>query len=392
MTWLLIVILAIALSWLGTRLIRDWSLNLGLVDAPDGFRKLQARPVPLGGGIAVLCAAIVAVALGWWLLPEVRNVDPLRVGVLLAAAVIIAIIGLIDDVRDLRARHKLLAQFVVIAMLVGPGNMVVHVLSLLGWQVVLPLWLAYPITFLWFLAAINAVNLLDGMDGLLGTVGGIACAAIAAMAIVNGYPFAALVALAMAGALIGFLRYNLPPASIYLGDCGSMLVGLIIAATAIEASVKARAVVVIAPAALLVLPFLDTSAAIVRRQLSGRGWAVPDRDHLHHVLQRRGMSIPRVLMLVAVLGGIASIGAFVSLHYQNDLISLITTAGVILTLLAGGFFGSAELRLIRERAGVALYRVRRLTPISSPRPKPTIDRPTPLPTKALGGIEATARQ
>jgi UDP-GlcNAc:undecaprenyl-phosphate GlcNAc-1-phosphate transferase len=182
------------------------------------------------------------------------------------------------------------------------------------------------------------------------------------MAALNGYLMAGVVALALAGALAGFLRYNLPPASVYLGDCGSMLVGLIVAAVAVQTSVKSNAVVMIAPASLLVLPLLDTTAAIVRRQLSGRGWATADRDHLHHVLLRGGLTVRRALLLVAALGIVAATGAVVGIRYRNDLISLITAGGVVLMLVASGLFGSAELRLIRRRAAAALAAARGKAP------------------------------
>jgi UDP-GlcNAc:undecaprenyl-phosphate GlcNAc-1-phosphate transferase len=382
MAWFAVVLSAVALGWAGTRLVRAIAPRVGLLDAPDGGRKLQAHPVPLGGGLAVFAATAAAVGVAALLIPDVRGAIAAefeRAAALLAAAVVIVVVGLLDDLIDLRARYKLFGQLAAVTLLVGPGGMVVRVLSVLGWEFELPPAAAYAVTYLWFLAAVNALNLLDGMDGLLGTLGVIAGGAVAAMAGVNGYPLAGAVALALAGALAGFLRYNLPPASIYLGDCGSMLVGLVIAAVSIEASVKSRAVAVIAPAALLVLPFLDTSAAIVRRQLSGRGWAVPDRDHLHHVLVRGGRTVRRALALVAVLGAVAAVGAVVGSSYKSDLVSLITAGGVVLALVAGGLFGSHELRLIRDRAGLVLAAARRRSAPVRPVQRIPVARPDESP-------------
>lgn len=364
MAWLAVFALAGALGWVGTRLVRDFAPRFGLVDAPDGRRKLQSRPIPIGGGLAVLVATLIATCLAVAVMPEVRAVfwdNQVQALSLLAAALVITAVGLVDDVYDLRARYKLLGQLAAVTLVVIPGGILIKVVSILGSEVHLG-WAAYPVTYLFFLAAINALNLLDGMDGLLGTVGLIVCAALAAMAELNGFPLVGIVALALAGSLAGFLRYNLPPATIYMGDCGSMLVGLVVAAVAIQASVKSHAVVMIAPTSLLVLPLLDTTAAIIRRQLSGRGWATADRDHLHHVLLRGGLTVRRVLLLVAALGGVAALGAVVGMRYRNDLISLITAAGVVLMLVASGLFGSAELRLIRQRAYAALAAARGRAP------------------------------
>ncbi|MGL4421011.1 MAG: MraY family glycosyltransferase, partial [Gemmataceae bacterium] len=258
MGWLIAFIAAFGVSLLTNRLLRAYAPRLGLVDAPDGKRKLQAAPVPVGGGLGVLLGAITGCVLGYFIIPEARalfdeNINsPIAV---LVSAIIIAGIGLADDVIDLRARLKLLGQFVAISILIGPGEILLREASLFGTTYNLG-WFAYPITYFWFFAAINALNLLDGMDGLLGTVGMIVFGAFAAMSEVTGQAAAGLMAVSMAAGLAGFLRYNLPPATIYMGDTGSMLVGLMVGVVAITASLKSHAVALIAPTALLVLPFL----------------------------------------------------------------------------------------------------------------------------------------
>jgi UDP-GlcNAc:undecaprenyl-phosphate GlcNAc-1-phosphate transferase len=209
----------------------------------------------------------------------------------------------------------------------------------------------------WFLAAINALNLLDGMDGLLGTVSVIVFAALGAIAVtLTSNSAVGWISIAMAGSLLGFLRYNLPPASVYLGDCGSMLIGLVVAAISIKSSLKGPAVALVAPTVILTLPIIDTLAAIIRRKLTGRGIAIPDRGHLHHVLQRNGLSIRRALILVAVLALLAASGALVSIYFKNDFIALGTAGCVALILFLGGQFGNAEYRLVRERAVAVLKR------------------------------------
>ena len=292
-----------------TRLARDFARRIGLEDAPDGRRKTQSRPIPVAGGVAVLASSLLAIFLALLCFTDVADAlteDIHHSLALLCSAVLITSVGVVDDAQNLRARYKFFGQLAAVGILIGPGDFLIEHISLLGWAVPLGVF-AVPFTAFWLLACINALNLIDGMDGLLGTVGLIALMSLAVIATMVGHQFTAVVALAMAGAMIGSLWYNLPPASIYIGDSGSMLIGLVIGALAIPASLKGPATVALgAPVALLVLPMMDTTAAVIRRKLTGRGLATADRGHLHHVLQRNGLTTRRALLLVAVLGVIAA--------------------------------------------------------------------------------------
>lgn len=339
----------LTLTWLA----RGIASRVGMLDAPDGHRKLQEKPIPVAGGVAVLLAAgltllimsLVVPSIGQLLIDEAPHAVPL-----LAASVLIVLVGLADDRFNLRARYKLLGQVLAILVLVIPGGFVIHQISVFGLTLQLGVF-AIPFTVLWLLACVNALNLIDGMDGLLGTVGGIALVSLAVLAIMMAKPFAAIVALALAGAVFGFLWWNLPPATIYMGDAGSMLIGLVIGALAIPASLKGPATVALgAPLAILVLPMFDTTAAVIRRKLTGRGLATSDRGHLHHVLQRNGLTTWRVLMVVAVLGLVAATGALASIALQNDVFALVAAGGVVVSLVVGKLFGHTELRLLHKRA------------------------------------------
>lgn len=344
-----------------TRAGRSLGDRVGLLDAPDGRRKTHARPIPVVGGVAVFAAAVAALAVTAAVRPDVAAAlaaDARRYAALLTAAAVIVAVGVIDDRFNLRARYKLLGQLAAVLVLVVPGHFLIERLGLLGWVIDLgPL--AGPVTVLWLLACVNALNLIDGMDGLLGTVGLIALLTLAVMAGMVGHLLAAAVALALAGAVLGFLRYNLPPASVYMGDAGAMLIGLVIGALAVAARLKGTATVALgAPVALLVLPMLDTTAAVVRRKLTGRGLATTDHGHLHHVLQKHGLTVRRVLVLVAALGLTASAGALASTALQNDLYALVAAGGVVVTLVVTRLFGTAELALVRKRLGAAARAMR----------------------------------
>jgi UDP-GlcNAc:undecaprenyl-phosphate GlcNAc-1-phosphate transferase len=351
MIWLIVAIVAVACGWIGTRLARALAVRINLVDKPDGRRKMQVKPIPLAGGIGVFLGTTAALLIVGLAIPEIQAeflANRSFLVSLFVAGSIIAVTGVLDDRFNLRARYKLAGQMLAAFVMILGGGLMIRSVSLVELRIDLGL-LEIPFTLFWFLAAINALNLLDGMDGLLGTIGVIVFTTLATMAMAFGSPVAGWVAIAMAGALIGFLRYNLPPASVYLGDCGSMLIGLVVASIAVQSSLKGPAVAIVAPAVLLILPILDTTAAIIRRKLTGRGLAVPDRGHLHHVLMRNGFSNRRVLLLVTVLGGAAAGGAFVSMYMKNDLIAIGTAFAIVLILMLAGLFGNAEYRLVRER-------------------------------------------
>ncbi|HSQ55545.1 MAG TPA: MraY family glycosyltransferase, partial [Gemmata sp.] len=228
-----------------TRLARGVSLRAGMIDAPDRRRKTHAVPVPVGGGIAVLLAALGTLGLVSLVNSEVAGAltaDLRKSLALLAGAILIAVVGLLDDRYNLRARYKLLGQTLAILVVVVGGDFVIHRIGFLGLAIELGQF-DITVTTVWLLACVNALNLIDGMDGLLGTVGGIALVSLAIIAALTGNLFAATVALALAGAVFGFLWWNLPPATIYMGDAGSMLIGLVVGAVAIPASLKGPATI-----------------------------------------------------------------------------------------------------------------------------------------------------
>jgi UDP-GlcNAc:undecaprenyl-phosphate/decaprenyl-phosphate GlcNAc-1-phosphate transferase len=338
------------LSLIFTGFAQGIGRRIGLVDQPDGRRKIHARVVPLVGGIAVFASTVIVlvvafVAPGPFSEPAEADVREL-LGLLIGSAVICAV-GVIDDYRHLRGRYKLLGQAVAVAIVMASG-IHVKIVTLFGWDLDLG-WLAIPFTVFWLLGAINSLNLLDGMDGLLGTVGTIVCLAFAVMAAMYDHFVGACVATALAGALVGFLRYNYPPASVFLGDAGSMLVGLVIGVLAIRCCLKGPATVALAaPAALLILPILDTAAAVVRRKLTGRSIFTTDRGHLHHCLLRGGLSRPRILLLVSGLCSLTVLGALGSIAYRSEGLAVLSAAAVAFILMITGLFGCAEVVLLAK--------------------------------------------
>ena len=360
--------LAILTSIILTPLVRWAATRLDIVDRPDRQRKVHERAVPLGGGVVVLVSLTVAV-LAAVIVPNpwqdaLWAKSPFLIGLFLSAVVLCAV-GLLDDRTGLRGRQKLAGQVVAVCILMASG-LIIEDIRIFDWSIHLGL-LALPFTLFWLLGAINALNLIDGMDGLATSVGIILSLAVAGMALLTGHHPEAVVAFAIAGSLIGFLRYNFPPASIFLGDAGSMLIGLIVGALAIRASLKGPATVALAaPTAIWAIPIFDVSMAILRRKLTGRSLYYPDRGHLHHRLKQRGYSGRKTVLVIGVFCVCTAVGALLSVYNKNEFLALGGAAAALGTLVLAGLFGQTEGLLLCRRMKATAVSVLRL-PQKNPR-------------------------
>jgi UDP-GlcNAc:undecaprenyl-phosphate/decaprenyl-phosphate GlcNAc-1-phosphate transferase len=341
---------SLALCLALTPIARALARRCHLVDRPDKRRKMHARAIPVAGGLPLLLSACGALAVVLWFFPPPPSspgLYPNLLGLLLGS-LFICLVGVIDDYGCLRGRHKLVGQVLAVGIVILGGVRVEH-LHLFDWTLQLGL-LSIPFTGFILLGAINSLNLIDGMDGLLSSVGFIITLAMAALAVVGGHWLAACIALALAGALLGFLRYNFPPASIFLGDSGSMVIGLVVGVLAIESSLKAPATIALAaPTALLTIPAFDTLAAIVRRKLTGRSIYTTDRGHLHHVLLRRGLNTYAVLLLISGFCLMTVGGVLASLAFKNELLAILSAVTVVSILVVSRLFGHGELSLLSQR-------------------------------------------
>lgn len=332
-----------------TSLIRRIAPRIGLVDRPDARRKIHTREVPLGGGLGVFCGALAGLALGYFFVPGEWSAQLVARSTefwgLLFAAVCVVAVGLVDDRFGLRGKHKLLGQTAAALCAVLAGLQAEEIV-VLGWRIEFGVF-AIPFSVFWLLGAMNALNLIDGADGLASSVGVVLCASIGGMALLLGHPAEAFVAVCLAGALVGFLRYNLPPASIYLGDAGSMLIGLVAGALAIFGSFKGAATVSLsAPLAIWAIPILDSTLAIVRRKFTGQSIYATDRGHLHHCLQGLGIRNWKLIVLTAALCTLTGFAAVISVALRNDAAAIIGASVVAVSLVVSRVFGHSEVRLL----------------------------------------------
>jgi UDP-GlcNAc:undecaprenyl-phosphate GlcNAc-1-phosphate transferase len=350
--WLTAVLAAFFVSVVTAPLMARLASCVGLVDQPDNHRKFHGRPVPLTGGPTLLISVIVGIAVTLWLhsgLLEPTVNDVKFLGWLLVSGGVIVLTGMIDDRYGLRGRQKLAGQ-ILAALILLPSGIIVREVSAFGITISFGD-LAPIMTLLWLVGAINALNLIDGVDGLASTTGIVLSLAIAAvLAILGGRPDGLLISLVLAGSLAGFLIYNFPPAKMFLGDSGSMLIGLILGAVATKCSIKEyAAVALILPTAIWTIPLFDVAMAVVRRKLTGRSIYETDRGHLHHCLQRKGVGGVRLLVTMVFLCGITGAGAVLATYYGRESIAYVGVATSLSLLVLTRSFGHTEMCLLTNR-------------------------------------------
>ncbi len=347
----LVVIAAFIAAVVLTPVVRHLAFRFGIVDRPDPLRKLHGRTVARAGGVAVLLAVLLACsgALLRFDAQSLLRLDLTPFIGLLVVMIGVNLLGLADDIWTLRGRQKLLGQIVLAFVLAMTGFKILH-LQVFGFAVELG-YLAIPATIIWLLATTNALNLIDGSDGLCSSLGAVISGALGVIAAMNGHFAESAIAFALCGALIGFLVFNFPPASIFLGDSGSLLIGMITGALAIRCSIKGPAsVAFLAPLAILSIPLMDSAMAIVRRKLTGRSIYTTDRAHLHHSLKDKGLGDLGLVLTVIAMALVTSAGAILSQLLGRDWLALVGTSVVFAALILTRAFGHAEMVLIARRS------------------------------------------
>lgn len=310
MTSLFAFAVSIVLSLVLTHRVRSWAVRMGIVDRPDGVRRLHDRPIPRVGGMAIYASVatvlLIGLALGLPALDLPRGQTMPFVAVMAGGAVIFAL-GLWDDILGLAAWTKFIVELLVAAAVFALGVRL-DAFGLPGGEVVhLPLMIALPVTMLWIVGLTNAFNLIDGSDGIAGGAAVFAAISIAAVSVLSSNELGTVVALTLGGATLGFLFYNFPPASIFLGDSGSLYLGFTLATLGILTTQTASTALAVAiPVVSCGLPILDTLLAMTRRFLRGERIFNPDRGHIHHRLRDLGHSPRKVaLIMYAACAGFA---------------------------------------------------------------------------------------
>ena len=334
-------VVAALLALVLTPLVLRVAIRLDNVDRPDD-RRVNVAPIPRGGGVAVALAFLL-VAVGGIALNAQTGAVPLPwtlesadLIALLAGGIVATLLGILDDTFQLRARWQLVGQLVLAGVAVAAGITVTYLNNPFGpGNISLSEPFAIGFTMLWIVGMINSINFIDGLDGLSSGIALIAAATLGLISMTTaiGQPFIAILCFALAGSLLGFLRWNFHPATIFIGTSGVMFVGYTLAVLSILGSAKVAV-------ALLVLgvPILDTFWIIVRRLASGRSPFSPDRGHIHHRLLDLGLSQSQTVLVIYaicialavltfVLSGTGQVYAFLGLAVAFGLVLFLLTRG-----------------------------------------------------------------
>ncbi len=301
------LVCAMVVSFIMCPLVKSFAYKIGAIDVPKDSRRMHKKPVPRLGGLAIFLGFMVSILL-------FAHIDHQMKGILLGA-VIIVVLGVVDDMTPLRAKFKFLVQILAALVAVHHG-VVVRLLSNPNvfsdeayWSLG---WLSVPVTLIWIVGVTNAVNLIDGLDGLASGVSTISALTMLVIAILVSEQQVAVVMAALAGACLGFMPYNKNPAKMFMGDTGSTFLGYILATYSIQGLFKYYAIVSFAvPFLVLGLPIFDTAFAIVRRVAHGQSPMTPDRGHIHHRMMDMGLNQKQTVAALYVVSSLLGLSAVV---------------------------------------------------------------------------------
>lgn len=326
---LTIFLLSLLTALLLTPLAARWGTRLGLVDKPSG-RKVHKKPIPRVGGVAIFLAFYIPLSIVLLLRTELVPQIVLKPSLLwlLGGSVLVFLMGVVDDVRGLPPRLKFALQGVAafMAYLAGVRFSVIA----LPWDSIVSLGvLSLPLSIFWFLLVVNAINLIDGLDGLAAGVTLFASMTLMALSLLGQNTLMAVGFAGLAGACLGFLRYNFNPASIFMGDGGSYFLGYMLASLSLLGSMKSQATVaILIPFIALGLPLMDTLLAPIRRFFLGQPMFQPDRSHIHHRLLQMGFSHRKAVLVMYSATIFFGLAALLVVNMRDE------RAGLILVTLA----------------------------------------------------------
>lgn len=320
--YMLIFFVSLGIAYAGTPLAQKAAVALGFVSAPSA-RRVHTSPIPLLGGVAIYLGFVIVLPLLVTLGGYAPPAEIQQMAGILAGGTIVALFGLWDDRSELRAAVKLVGEFLAASVIIWSGIRVEFlrndVLNILA-------------TFAWLVGITNALNFLDNMDGLAGGTAAIACAFFFLLATSNNQILVASLSAALFGACLGFLRYNFNRATIFMGDAGALLLGMVLAAAAIKLRFENRDIVTwMIPVMVLGLPVFDTSLVIISRLRRGvNPFTTAGKDHLSHRLVNRGLTRREAVLtlyLAAVAFGMASLFLLKATIFEGYF-----TGGVVVSL------------------------------------------------------------
>ncbi len=329
------LVAALAISFLMTPIVMKMAYKVGAIDVPKDARRMHTHPIPRLGGFAIFLGFVISVLF-------FADIDRQLQGILLGA-VIIVIIGVIDDITPLPALFKFAVQIIAAIVVVCHGVVIETIANPNIFSssefISFGIW-AYPITVIWIVAVTNSVNLIDGLDGLAVGVSTIAAVSMLIIALIVTPGNLTIVLAALVGACVGFVPYNKNPAKIFMGDTGALFLGFILATVSVAGLFKYYAVITfVVPFVILGLPIFDTAFAFFRRLLKGQSPMKPDRKHFHHRLIDMGLSQKQAVTFLYLISAIMGVIAIVMTTSDDIraliLICMFMVVGIIVYFIKG---------------------------------------------------------
>jgi UDP-GlcNAc:undecaprenyl-phosphate GlcNAc-1-phosphate transferase len=329
-----IFVLSILFSFLLTRSVRRISVLQGWAVAPSSDRHVHRSSIPRLGGVAIYLSfvAVLGIMLATLIFFKVPiNISPRTALFILVPGTLVFLVGLYDDFNPVGPHLKFSVQAVAGALLYFGGFQVFQFPLFFGEYRFG--WVALPLTILWVLWITNAFNLIDGIDGLAAGSALFSTVVVFVVSLVDGNPLVSLLTIALAGSILGFLRFNFNPATIFLGDCGSLFIGFMLSALALAGAQKTPTIVAVAiPIVSFGLPILETVISVVRRYLSGQPIFSADREHIHHKLLDRGLSQRQVVIILYAVSALCGLLSLFLLYPSGP------TVGIVLFVVGAGIW------------------------------------------------------
>ena len=326
-------VVAFIFSFASTPLVKHLAIKWKAVDIPKDGRRMHKSPIPRLGGLAIIFGFIVSMLCFGVMTREVMSI--------MAGALVIAVMGIIDDIKALDAKPKFLIQIIAATIVVIGGDMKIQVFTNpFLWAdstyLILPDWISVILSIIWIVFITNSVNFIDGLDGLAAGVSAIMSVSMVFIATRLGEYYVAVIGVALMGSCFGFLPYNFNPAKIFMGDTGSTFLGFILASLSIVGVFKSFAIISFAvPLLILGLPMFDAIFAMVRRVSKGQSPMQADRGHLHHRLIDMGFSQKQSVFILYIISGILGLSAII-LAESGSLRAMLLLASVLVVILIGG--------------------------------------------------------
>lgn len=333
-------IAALVLALVFVPLAMKLAYKIGAVDKPNA-RKVHTKIMPRMGGLGIYLAYIIVV-----LATQKMN---MQLAGLLLGSTILVVLGIFDDMKDLNAKFKLLIQILAAVIVMAFGVRIEFMTNVFGGGAIYLDILSLPITLLWIVGITNAINLIDGLDGLAGGIATIAALSMAVVGWIYGQYLMASMAIILAGATMGFLRYNFHPAKVFMGDTGSLFLGFNLSVLAIMGVAKSVTFISLAaPVLVLGVPIFDTFFAILRRKMNHKPIFAADKDHLHHRLLSMGFSHRKTVLIIYAISFFLALSAIL-ITYLSTAEAVAVVAIVLSVILIGaGKLGVIAVKRPRE--------------------------------------------